>query len=104
MKKNATNAVIKMLGTIAIAVAATFSPAFCQTSSSDADINTYTLSVSADLYAQLRLPKDIRSGDVITGSVIEEKKANAPANNTWRFISTPPWSSPARPRSGAGRA
>ena len=81
MKKNATNAVIKMLGTIAIAVAATFSPAFCQTSSPDADINTYTLSVSADLYAQFRLPKDIRSGDVITGSVIEEKKAAASASN-----------------------
>ncbi len=81
MKKNSTNSAIKMLGITLIAVAAMFNTAFCQSPSADAGLNTYTLSISADQYAQFKLPKDIRSGDVITGSVTEEKKNNIGANN-----------------------
>ena len=80
MKRTSTNYVIKMLGIIVINVAAIFNTGYCQTAT-DADINTYTLSVSADQYAQFRLPKDIRPGDVISGSVIEEKKNPAAVNN-----------------------
>ena len=81
MKKNAINSAIKMLGMSFIAVTAMFTPVFCQVPAPDFDMNTYSLAVSSSQKAKFRLPKDIRSGDMITGTVVEAIKANAAGNN-----------------------
>ena len=71
MKKNAFNSAMKMLVTGFIAVAAMFNTAYCQLSMPDIAINTYKMAAASGQKLQFRLPKDIRSGDVITGSVVE---------------------------------
>ena len=75
MKKKSTNAVINMLAITIMAVAATFNSAFCQEPAIDNDLIIYSMSVSPVQKVQFRLPQDIRSGDIITGTVIEEKKS-----------------------------
>lgn len=73
MKKKNTNAAIKMLAITVLAVAASFKPAFCQEPEIDKDLIIYSMAVSPDQKVKFRLPLDIRSGDMITGTVVEEK-------------------------------
>ena len=86
MKKKSTYALIKMRGIIIIAVIAMLQPAFCQETGKNScpiGINCFTVNIvpSSGQQVKMRLPKDIRSGDVITGSVIEEKKSATAVNN-----------------------
>ena len=81
MKKYSTNYAIKMLGFTTIATMAIVNPVFCQQPAIDNDLITYAMAVSSDQQVKFRLPKDIRTGDMITGSVIEEKKNNAEGIN-----------------------
>jgi hypothetical protein len=100
MKKKNTNAVIKMLGITLIAVIAILQPAFSQKDGDTKNVtqkkddkgkgsgcgsseNCFDVNIvpSSDKQVKLRLPLDIRSGDVITGSVIEEKKSATAVNN-----------------------
>ena len=74
MKKNSTNYAIKMLGLTLIAFVALVKPAFCQTNWLDYALENWVVSVSPDQQVKFTFPKDIRNGDMITGSVIEEKK------------------------------
>lgn len=81
MKNKNTIAVIKMLGITVITVIAMFQPAFCQETGKNScpvGVNCFTVNIapSSGQQVSFRLPKDIRSGDVITGSVIEEKETN----------------------------
>ncbi len=85
MKKKTTNAVIKMLGITVIAVIAMLRPAICQESGKNScptGINCFTVNIAPSSGQQvvMRLPNDIRSGDMITGSVIEEKKPGTAVN------------------------
>ena len=77
MKKNSTNYAIKMLGLTVIAFIAMLKPAFCQEPAIDNDLITYSMAISSNQQVKFRFPLDIRSGDMITGSVVEEKKNNA---------------------------
>jgi hypothetical protein len=77
MKKNLTNYAIKMLVLTIVAFAAMLKPAFCQEPAIDNDLITYSMAVSKDQKVNFRFPLDMRSGDRITGSVVEEKKNNA---------------------------
>ncbi len=72
MKKRTTNSVIKMISTTAIAVIAMLNPAFCQVQAAVSGINTYAVAVPGQ-QVNFRLPKDIRSGDMITGTVVENR-------------------------------
>jgi hypothetical protein len=81
MKKNSTTYAIKMLGFTLIVLMAILKPAFSQMPAPDFDMPRITMTVSPDQQVKLRLPKDIRSGDQITGTVIEEKKSVTAANN-----------------------
>ena len=74
MKKNSTNYAIKMLGLTVLVFVAMFKPAFCQEPAIDNDLIIYSMAVSANQQVKFRLPLDIRSGDMITGSVVEESK------------------------------
>jgi hypothetical protein len=76
MKKNLTNYAIKMMGFTIVAFAAMLKPAFCQKPAIDNDLITYSMAVSSNQQVKFRLPSDIRPGDRITGSVVEEKKNN----------------------------
>lgn len=73
MKNYSTNYAIKMLGLTLIAFVAILKPAFSQEPAIDNDLITYAMAVSPDQQVKFRLPKDIRNGDMITGTVIEEK-------------------------------
>ncbi|MEO7264696.1 MAG: IPT/TIG domain-containing protein [Ferruginibacter sp.] len=75
MKRNLENYAKKLLPMIVIAVTAIISPAFGQVPAPDFD--TYPMQVSPDQQLRFRLPNNIRSGDMITGTVMEEKKDNA---------------------------
>lgn len=75
MKRTINNYAKKMLVVIIITSTAILNPAFSQVPAPDFD--TYPVRVSPDQQLRFRLPKDIRSGDMITGSVSEEKKDNA---------------------------
>ena len=75
MKRNFKNYAKKLLLIIVIAVTAIINPAFGQVPAPDFD--TYPVQVSPDQQLHFRLPNDIRSGDMITGTVSEEKKDNA---------------------------
>ena len=75
MKKSVNNYAKKLLVIIILAVTAVFNPAFSQVPAPGFD--TYTVSVSPDQQLRLRLPKDIRCRDMITGTVVEEKNNNA---------------------------
>ncbi len=86
MKKYSTNYAIKVLGFTVIAIMAMLKPAFCQEPVIDNDLITYSMSVSSDQQVKFRLPLDIRSGDRITGSVVEEKKSNT--GETYKTSST----------------
>ena len=77
MKKYSTNYAIKVLGFTVIAIMAMIKPAFCQEPAIDNDLITYSMAVSSNQQVKFRLPLDIRSGDRITGSVIEEQKSNS---------------------------
>ena len=77
MKKYSTNYAIKMLGFTVIALLAMLKPAFCQEPAVDFDLITYSKAVSPDQQVKFRFPLDMRSGDRITGTVVEEKKNNA---------------------------
>jgi hypothetical protein len=110
MKKHSTNYAIKMLGFTVIAFMAMLKPAFCQVSRTqnqvsgpakpeiwynwstsdsafsqkaavDNDLLTYSMAVSKDQQVKFRFPLDMRSGDRITGTVVEEQKSNAGAVN-----------------------
>lgn len=86
MKMKSTNAVIKMMGITVIAVIAMLRPAFCQEKGKNicpVGVNCFTVNIvsSSGQQVKMRLPKDIRSGDIITGSVIEEKKSATAVNN-----------------------
>ena len=72
MKKKITNAFFKMAGITSIVVAVMFTKAFCQGPMLSAGISTYKLAVAAGTPVNMRLPKDIRSGDVISGTVVED--------------------------------
>ena len=74
MKKNLTNYAIKMLGLTVLVFVAMLKPAFCQEPAIDNDLITYSMAVSPNQQVKFRLPLDIRSGDMITGSVVEESK------------------------------
>ena len=75
MKKSVNNYAKKLLVIIILAVTAVLNPAFSQVPAPGFD--TYTVSVSPDQQLRLRLPKDIRCRDMITGTVVEEKNNNA---------------------------
>ena len=77
MKKYSTNYAIKMLGFTVIALMAMLKPAFSQEPAVDNDLLTYSMAVSKDQQVKFRFPLDMRSGDRITGTVVEEKKNNA---------------------------
>ncbi len=77
MKKNLTNNTIKMLGLTIMILLTALKPAFCQEPAIDNDLIVYTMTASADQQVKFRLPKDIRSGDMITGTVVEERKNNS---------------------------
>ena len=81
MKKNLINYAIKMLSLTVIVFVAMLKTAFCQEPEIDNDLIIYTKAVSPGQQVKLRLPKDIRSGDLITGSVIEEKKSTSGVEN-----------------------
>lgn len=74
MKK--INEAIKMLTISVMSTASFFQPVFCQEPTVDNDLITYSMSVSSGQKVNFRLPLDMRSGDRITGTVIEEKKNN----------------------------
>ncbi len=74
MKKYLTNQVTKMLSLTAIAFIAMLSPAFSQEPVIEKGLINYTLIVSPDQKVKVRLPLDIRSGDRITGTVVDETK------------------------------
>ena len=76
MKKSVNNNAKKMLVIIVLAVTAVFNTAFGQVPAPDFDI--YPVKVSPDQHLQFRLPNDIRSGDMITGTVIESNVNNLP--------------------------
>jgi hypothetical protein len=83
MKKNSTNYAIKMLGFTVIALMAMLNPAFSQEPAIDNDLITYSMAVSPNQQVKFRFPLDMRSGDRISGTVVEEKKSNAgEANKT----------------------
>ncbi len=71
MKKKITRAFFKMAGITSIIVAVIFTKAFCQSPMLNAGISAYKLVVAAGKQVNMRLPKDIRSGDVISGTVVE---------------------------------
>ena len=75
MKRNLKNCAKKLLRIILIAVTTIINPAFGQVPAPDFDI--YPVKISPDEQVRFRLPKDIRSGDMITGTITEEKKNNA---------------------------
>lgn len=75
MKKSLKNYAKKLLLIIVIAVTVIINLAFSQVPA--ADFDTYPVKVSPDQQLRFRLPNDIRSGDMITGTVSEEKKGNA---------------------------
>ena len=77
MKNYSTNYAIRILGLTLIAFMAILKPAFCQTNWLDYALENWVVSVSPDQQVKFRFPKDIRNGDMITGSVIEEKKNNS---------------------------
>ncbi len=63
-----------MLGLTVLVFVAMLKPAFCQEPEIDKDLIIYSMAVSANQQVKFRLPLDIRSGDMITGSVVEESK------------------------------
>lgn len=63
-----------MLGLTVLVFIAMVKPAFCQEPAIDNELIIYTKAVSPDQQVKFRLPLDIRSGDMITGSVVEESK------------------------------
>ena len=75
MKRSLKNYAKKLLLIIVIAVTAIINPAFGQVPAPD--FNIYPMQVSPDQQLRLRLPNDIRNGDMITGTVMEEKRDNA---------------------------
>ena len=83
MKSRSINSIIKMVGITAIVVAVMFKTAFCQGPFLTAAIKNYKLVVAAGKQANFRLPQDIRSGDTISGTVVEDPadKKN-PQNNS----------------------
>lgn len=83
MKKRSINSIIKMVGITVIVVTVMFKTAFCQSPLLSAAINTYKITVAAGASAKFRLPKDIRSGDMITGTVVVEPAGKTtPQNNS----------------------
>ena len=66
-----------MLCLTVIVFIAMLKPAFCQEPAIDNDLITYSMAISSNQQVKFRFPLDIRSGDRITGSVVEEKKNNA---------------------------
>ena len=84
MKKNLKNYAKKLLLIIVIAVTAILNPAFGQVPAPDFD--TYPVQVSPGQQLRFRLPNDIRSGDMITGTVIESNVNNLP--ETKKNVST----------------
>lgn len=64
-----------MLLIIITVISAMINPAFGQVPAPDFD--TYRVMVLPDQQLHFRLPNDIRKGDMITGTVMEEKKDNA---------------------------
>lgn len=81
MKKNSTIYTIKMLAFTLMAVAAISKPAICQEPAVDNDLIIYSIAVSPDQRVKFRFPLDIRSGDRITGTVVEEKKSSKGVDN-----------------------
>ena len=77
MKKHPSNYIIKILGLTVITFAAMLKPAFSQEPAIDNDLIIYSMAVSINQHVKFRLPQDIRAGDMITGTVVEEKKNNA---------------------------
>lgn len=76
-----TNVVIKMLAFTLMAVAAISKPAICQEPAIDNDLIIYSIAVSPVQKVQFRLPKDIRSGDMISVTVYEKKTSSKEADN-----------------------
>lgn len=81
MKKNLTNYAIKLLGLTVLVFIVMIKPAFCQEPAIDNDLITYSMTVSPGQQVKFRLPLDIRTGDMITGSVVEENKNNTGKGN-----------------------
>lgn len=65
-----------MLGFTVLALMAIGETAFCQDPEVDHDLLTYSMALSQDQQVKLRFPLDMRSGSMITGTVVEEKKDN----------------------------
>ncbi len=82
MKKISINVTIKMLILTIMALATMPRSAFCQAKAPDADISTYTRSAGAGQQVTFRLPKDIRSGDMITGTVVEKSNGKPTLNRS----------------------
>lgn len=64
-----------MLAITVLSLTAIFKPALCQEPAIDNDLIIYSMSVSTDQKVKFRMPLDIRPGDRITGTVVEEKKS-----------------------------
>ena len=63
-----------MLGLTVLVFVAMVKPAFCQEPAIDNDLIIYSMAVSPGQQVKFRLPSDMRSGDTISGSVVEESK------------------------------
>jgi hypothetical protein len=74
MKKYSTKQAIKMMGLTVLACTAMLNPAFCQKPAIDNGLLSYTMAASSSQQVKFRLPLDIRTGDRITGTVVEEPK------------------------------
>ena len=81
MKKRSINSIIKMVGITVIVVTVMFKTAFCQSPLLSAAINTYKITVAAGASAKFRLPQDIRSGDMISGTIVEDAVSKTAQQN-----------------------
>jgi len=72
-----------MLALTLMAFAVIPKPAICQEPAIDNDLIIYSISISPDQKVKFRFPKDIRSGDRITGTVVEEKTSSKEADNKY---------------------